>query len=121
MTATLKKPGRAKSTAGPQMVGMGQIVILSHPETAYAVLGSCIGLTLYHERLRVGAMVHIVLPKSSERSGTPGKFADTAIPNMLERLSERRVFPSGLVAKIAGGASMFAATGAMQIGESKHE
>lgn len=117
----MKKPGRAKNTASPQMVGMGQIVVLSRPETAYAVLGSCIGLTLYHQRLHVGAMVHIVLPRSSERSGVPGKFADTAIPHMLERLSEHHVFPAGLVAKITGGASMFAATGAMQIGDSNHE
>ena len=31
------------------------------------------------------------------------------------------MFPSGLVAKITGGASMFAATGAMQIGDSNNE
>ncbi len=34
-------------------------------------------------------MAHIVLPESAGRDGAPGKFADTAVPHMLELLREQ--------------------------------
>ncbi len=98
------------------MVGMGQIVTVTQPEVARAVLGSCIGLTLYHPRVRAGTMAHIVLPRSSGRSGPPGKFADTAVPHMIELLEELGAKAFGMTAKLAGGANMFKATGPMQVG-----
>jgi chemotaxis protein CheD len=61
----------------------------------------------------------VVLPSSSGRTAaTAGKFADTAIPEMLRLLAADGVPQAGLIAKIAGGANMFGsgATG-MQIGE----
>ena len=70
------------------LVGMGQIAAGGPPQIMRAVVGSCIALSLYHSRLKRGAMAHIVLPAASGRDGTPGKFADTAIPKMLEMLKE---------------------------------
>ncbi|MBC8351599.1 MAG: chemotaxis protein CheD [Planctomycetes bacterium] len=98
------------------MVGMGQIVMVTQPEVARAVLGSCIGVTLYHPRARVGAMAHIVLPRSSGRTGPPGKFVNTAVPHMIELLEDAGAKVFGMVAKLAGGANMFKATGPMQVG-----
>jgi chemotaxis protein CheD len=105
----------AKKTRIP-MVGMGQIVTVAKPELAQAVLGSCIGLTLYHPRIRTGTLAHIVLPDSRGRSGPPGKFADTAIPHMVDLLLAEGANKHGITAKMVGGASMFAATGPMQVG-----
>lgn len=96
---------------------MGQITAARDPDCLKAVLGSCIGVALYHPRLKVGVLSHVVLPDSDGRSGSPGKFADTAIPEMLKLLKETGVPLVGLVVKIAGGASMFAASGPMQVGE----
>ncbi len=62
------------------LVGMGQIAAGGPPQKMRAVVGSCIALALYHPRLKRGVMAHIVLPDSAGRDGTPGKFADTAIP-----------------------------------------
>lgn len=121
MTATAETTRQPPAKAGQPMVGMGQIAVIMREESAYAVLGSCIGLTLYSQRLRIGAMAHIVLPQAGTREGAPGKFADTALPHMLKLLQEHQVYPSGLTAKVAGGASMFAATGKMQIGDANLE
>lgn len=101
----------------PPMVGMTQIAFVRAPEKLHAIVGSCIGLTLYHERLRVGGMAHIVLSCSDGRVGAPGKFADTAVPYMIEELSKLGASPSGLVAKIAGGSNMFTSSGPIQIGQ----
>lgn len=98
-------------------VGMGQIGFAGPEGSFCAVLGSCLGVALYYPPLRLGAFAHVVLPESTGRSGPPGKFADTAIPHMLEQLRPRGANPAGLVAKIAGGACMFGAGGPLQIGD----
>lgn len=102
-------------------VGMGQIAGGRAPERMKAVLGSCIGLALYHARLKTGVMAHVVLPESAERNGTPGKFADTAVPHMLELLKEMGVPLHYLTAKLTGGANMFGSSGPMRIGDANVE
>ena len=102
-------------------VGMGEMSLASGEECLKSILGSCIGLVLYHPRLKVGALAHIVLPKAEGRPGGAGKFADLAIPEMLNQLSQAGVQKAGLVAKIFGGASMFGGNGPMQIGISNLE
>ena len=99
------------------MVGMGQIVTGESPHQMKAIVGSCIALALHHPRLNKGIMAHIVLPNSAGRPGAPGKFADTAIPRMLELFKELGVPAHGLTAKLAGGANMFANSGPLQIGD----
>jgi len=98
-------------------VGMGEIKLARHPDCLYSVLGSCIGLAIVHVRLKVGVFAHVVLPDSSGRAGPPGKYADTAIPHMLEMLREQKISRSGLVVKMTGGSQMFKTSGPMQIGQ----
>jgi len=102
-------------------VGMGQIAAGGPPERIKAVLGSCIGLAIYHPRLKMGVMAHVVLPDSAGRGSAPGKFADTAIPEMLKLLKELGVSACGLTAKFAGGANMFGGSGPLQIGDANAE
>jgi len=96
--------------------GMSGIIFMSKPDQACCIVGSCIALTLYHPRTGKGALAHIVLPQSLDRKGPPGKFADTAIPHMVETLAASGANQAGLVAKICGGASMFGASGPIKIG-----
>jgi chemotaxis protein CheD len=102
-------------------VGMGQIAVENAPALLTSVLGSCVGLALYHPRVKTGALAHIVLPTASGRGALPGKFADTALPHMLTQLSKVGVPRQGLVAKIAGGACMFGVSGPLQIGDNNVE
>ncbi|HTN75385.1 MAG TPA: chemotaxis protein CheD [Pirellulaceae bacterium] len=99
-------------------VGMGQIAIGRDSDELIAVLGSCVGLVLLNPQQRLAVLAHVVLPASSGRAGLPGKYADTAIPEMLDLLASEGQLASGLVAKLAGGANMFGnSSGPMQIGE----
>jgi len=98
-------------------VGMGQIVVARKPARLSAVLGSCVGVALYHPRLGVGGLAHVVLPQSNGRSDNSAKFADTAIPALVQELQKHGVPSAGLMAKIAGGACMFQMRGPLQIGE----
>ena len=112
--ATLATSNAATET----LIGMGQITAGQASDRMKAVLGSCIGLAIYHPRIKAGAMAHIVLPDSAGRNGTPGKFADTAVPEMLTLLARLGTPAHGLTAKLAGGANMFGGSGPLQIGDS---
>jgi chemotaxis protein CheD len=88
------------------MIGIGEYYVGSLPMMTIG-LGSCIGLTIYDRDLHIGAMVHIMLPDSSGRTDRPGKYADSAVPLLLDKLQERGSKQSSFVIKMAGGACMF--------------
>ncbi len=101
----------------PAMIGIGEYRVGSFPMASIG-LGSCIGLTLYNPEQKSGAMVHIMLPESQGRTDRPGKYADTAIPLLLKELETSGIRKNHLIAKIAGGATMFEAFSAsMNIGQ----
>jgi chemotaxis protein CheD len=72
-------------------------------------LGSCIGIALYDKTTKVAGLAHIMLPDSTQfKSNTnPMKFADLAIPMLIEKMEKQGCNKRNIVAKIAGGASMF--------------
>ena len=75
-------------------------------------LGSCIGLCFHDPRLKLGALLHIMLPINMEtgRKNTM-KYADTGIRETLRQLETKGVLRSRLIVKIAGGAKMFEVNG----------
>jgi chemotaxis protein CheD len=109
------KPMNADATV--TQVGMGQVAVATKPNCLSAVLGSCVGIVIYHPRLQMGAMSHVVLPESNGRAGSPAKFADSAVPNMLHMMEKEGANAGGMLAKIAGGSCMFGNGGPLQIGE----
>lgn len=80
-------------------------------------LGSCIGICLYDPGIRLGAMVHIMLPINMEtgRKNTM-KYADTGIRETLKQMEAQGALRSRITAKIAGGAKMFEVSGGSSLG-----
>lgn len=73
-------------------------------------LGSCVGIAIRDPVTGIGGLAHIMLPDSTEiknNSNRP-KFADTGIEDMVKEIIRIGGNRSRLVAKIAGGAQMFA-------------
>lgn len=95
--------------------GMAEIQIGTTGDVLQALgLGSCIGLVLVDRVTHIGGMVHVMLPDSSvSRHGVPnpGKFADTGVPLLLQKVQEAGGLKSRLVVKMAGGAEMFSFVG----------
>ncbi|MBC7544343.1 MAG: chemotaxis protein CheD [Candidatus Sericytochromatia bacterium] len=92
-------------------VGMSEHQVLQDPNVILAApgLGSCIALILYDPIIKVGGMVHVVLPDSNlgRDKTNPWKFADTAVPLLVATVCARGALRGRLWAKIAGGAQMF--------------
>jgi chemotaxis protein CheD len=85
-------------------------------------LGSCVAIMLHDPHAGAGAMAHILLPSRSlaRDVSNPAKFPETAVPLLVERLTALGADPRRLVAKLVGGASMFAqlmSPGSVQMGE----
>ncbi|MDR3592781.1 MAG: chemotaxis protein CheD [Negativicutes bacterium] len=89
-------------------------------------LGSCVGIALYDPSTQIGGLAHIMLPDSTQARSAenPAKFADTALPLMLDEMQKLGALKSRISAKIAGGAQMFAfanVTDIMRVGERNSE
>ena len=71
-------------------------------------LGSCIGICLHDPMLKLGALVHIMLPINMEAGRTNVmKYADTGIKETLKQMEAMGARRTRITAKIAGGAKIF--------------
>lgn len=91
-------------------VGIADLNLVLDPGTIMTIgLGSCIGIALYDRMLKVAGLSHIMLPDSTQfkNATNPMKFADSAIPILIDKMKKQGCRKQNIVAKIAGGASMF--------------
>ncbi|SDB39218.1 MULTISPECIES: chemotaxis protein CheD [unclassified Butyrivibrio] len=104
-------------------VGMADLNICVSPDGITTLgLGSCVGIAVRDPVTKIGGLAHIMLPDSKEiknNSNIP-KFADTGIDELIKQVVAKGANKSRLVAKIAGGAQMFAfnsGNATMRVGE----
>lgn len=96
-------------------VGLGEMQVSTDPSVVLTCLGlgSCIGLSAYDARANVAGMIHIVLPSSNGREEKPSaKYADTAIPLLIEEMVKHGALKRRIAIKMVGGAQMSNAPGA---------
>lgn len=71
-------------------------------------LGSCIGICLYDNVIKLAAMVHIMLPSAQGADqNNIYKFADTGVREAVRKMTAFGAVKSRMTCKIAGGAKMF--------------
>jgi chemotaxis protein CheD len=92
-------------------VGMADLNVCTAPNALTTLgLGSCVGVVLYDSSSKTAGMVHVMLPDSTKikNNENAAKFADTGIDALIRRLVALGANKNRLIAKIAGGAQMFA-------------
>lgn len=103
-------------------VRMGELKVSNRVGEQLGVIGigSCIALALTDSEAQVAGMAHVVLPVSAGGPvEQPGKYADTAVPALLEAVLGLGARKRRINAVLIGGARMFA-TG-MDIGSRNAE
>lgn len=73
-------------------------------------LGSCVAIALWDSATRTGGMAHVLLPAPPPRGAdfhVPGRYAQTAVPRLLETVLELGAARATVTARLVGGASMF--------------
>lgn len=104
-------------------IGMAELDVLNHPGILITVgLGSCVGIALYDKQMKVIGLAHVMLPSSLQikNNMNKGKFVDTAIMELLDKMMKHGASMENIVAKLAGGSQMFTfndASDIMRIGE----
>jgi Chemotaxis protein; stimulates methylation of MCP proteins len=92
-------------------VGMADLNVCTSPKALTTLgLGSCVGIVLFDPIRKIAGMVHVMLPDSTKilNNENKAKFADTGIDALIYEMSKIGADRRSLVAKIAGGAQMFA-------------
>jgi chemotaxis protein CheD len=107
----------------PRAIGLGEWAVLRETGALACLgLGSCVALILDDRDAGIGGMAHVVLPSPSlsrDRSN-PARFAETAVPLLINEMVRAGAVRGRLRARLVGGASLFAALtapGTVQIGQ----
>lgn len=104
-------------------VDIADLKVSDDPESVlitYA-LGSCIAVIVYDPTVKVGGMIHYMLPLSDaspdKAKVNPAMFADTGIPFLFGKLYEFGCEKKNLVVKVAGGGALYDDKGMFNIGQ----
>lgn len=109
---------------GPRVVvRVSEMIVTEAPAKLVAVaLGSCVAVALHDPTTRIGGMAHVLLPSQNmgKTASQPGRYAQTAVPALVERMIARGARAPAIVARLVGGASMFVSLtppGTIQMGD----
>lgn len=73
-------------------------------------LGSCVGIVLFDQKNKIGGLAHIMLPSSKLATNeqiNSAKYADTAVPILLDSMLSLGAERRSIIGKLVGGAQMF--------------
>jgi chemotaxis protein CheD len=100
-------------TLESKVVGLGELKYADQPgeELMCLGLGSCVAISAWDKVKKQGAMAHVVLPECSPGREPTAKFADIAVPELLENLKKMGSRAVNLEIKLVGGAHMTPAAG----------
>ena len=107
---------------GKLVVGVADLVVSDNADAmiiTYA-LGSCIGVTVYDPVVKVGGMLHFMLPtakvKGEDAEKKRAMFADTGVPDLFRACYELGASKERLIVCAAGGAEVLADDGHFKVG-----
>lgn len=92
-------------------VGMADVRVCKSPDGLTTLgLGSCVGIAIRDVKTKMGGLAHVMLPNSTQirDNSNAYKFADTGIVSLVQQLEKMGCKKANMVAKLAGGAQMFA-------------
>jgi chemotaxis protein CheD len=111
---------------GLRVVGIAEMLVSSSVTDVLITysLGSCVGVTVYDPELRVGGLIHCMLPMSKlepqKAVERPFMFVDTGVVALLNAVLELGADKARLIVKVAGAASPMDPNGRFKIGERNH-
>lgn len=106
-----------------QIVGVADMKISTDPNDCVITysLGSCIGVAIYDPVVKVGGILHYMLPESSldkeKAMARPFMFADTGIPRLFRAAYKLGAAKQRIKIYVAGGAEIMDPNGVFNIGK----
>ncbi len=93
-------------------VGIGEMAVSDDPSEVLITysLGSCIGVSMYDPAVKIGGLIHCMLPLSKvnrdKARQQPAMFVDTGIVELLREMYKLGATSGNVIAKVAGGAAV---------------
>jgi chemotaxis protein CheD len=90
-----------------------EMCFTDHPTLVVTVLGSCLSVTMYNRRKKLGGICHSLLPRCPDKMTCPKgcgkvfKYVDCSIRHMVRLFDRRNVKRSEIEVKCFGAADMF--------------
>ena len=106
-----------------KVVGVADMAISNAPDENLITysLGSCIAVVIYDPVVKVGGMLHYMLPESSldpdKARQNPWMFADTGISTLFKQSYQLGARKENIVVKVVGGAQILDQNGVFNIGK----
>lgn len=91
----------------------GLLYATTTPGAVTTVLGSCVAVCLFDPALRAGGINHYLLPFWNGDGLASPKYANIAIPKLLEKMLELGCRRQNLRAKLFGGGAVFRQIGGL--------
>lgn len=110
----------SSSTLEPAAVYLqpGLLYAAAAPTAVTTVLGSCVAVCLFDPVIRVGGLNHYLLPYWNGEGLASPKYANIALPKLIERMLELGCRCQNLRAKLFGGGAVFQSfSGLFGVGE----
>jgi chemotaxis protein CheD len=105
------------------VVGVGDLAVTNNQAVVLATysLGSCLAVTIYDPVMRVGGLLHLMLPDSSinavKAARQPAMFADTGLPALFQAAYQMKANKHRVRICLAGGAQFMGSNGVFSIGQ----
>lgn len=110
MNVCLVRPGPRMGGEAEERVYLypGSLWAGDHPAVITTVLGSCVSVCLWSDR--IAGINHYLLPRGG--TSASARYGSDALPMLLQRVVELGAKPATLFAAVFGGASLFSNGGA---------
>jgi chemotaxis protein CheD len=108
------------------VVGVSDMKVSKDPDSVLITysLGSCIGIAIYDPLVRVGGLLHFMLPESSldgdKAKKNPSMFADTGIPYLFKSTYDLGAQKKRMKVVVVGGSQILDQQGFFNIGKRNH-
>ncbi len=104
-----------------EVVGVGDCLTARGGRLVTHALGSCLGLTAWDCRLKIGGLLHAMLPLArinpEKAAQNPAMFVETGVPALFQALITMGSRKADLVIKSAGCANPLESGGMFRVGE----
>lgn len=108
------------------LVGIAQMQISTDPGDVLSApsLGSCLGIAVYDPGIRLGGMIHCLLPLSTsdpvKAKANPCMYVDTGVTTLLNAVLARGAAKQRLQISVGGGAQINDDNNVFQIGKKNY-
>jgi len=92
----------------------GRLFVSAEPAIVTTILGSCIAVCIWDERIGAGGINHFLLPRRIGLGHASAGFGTLSTNELIDRLVTLGASSTRMRAKVFGGASMMGADGGVQ-------